>query len=65
MAIRAREEELPMTSRNGTDPDKPVVVEALRKHRVKLGGTYPVPIVDHGEARIRALAQFKTIKGKQ
>jgi deoxyribodipyrimidine photo-lyase len=29
---------------------------------VKLGTTYPNPIVDHGEARARALAAFQSLK---
>jgi len=30
---------------------------------VALGRTYPRPMVDHGEARDRALAALETIKG--
>ena len=29
---------------------------------VSLGATYPAPMVDHGQARRRALAAFETIK---
>jgi deoxyribodipyrimidine photo-lyase len=36
--------------------------ETLRKAGVKLGVTYPKPIVDHGEARARALAAFQSLK---
>lgn len=35
---------------------------ALEKAGVKLGETYPEPIVDHSEARDRALAAFKGLK---
>lgn len=38
-----------------TEPD-------LRAADVKLGGTYPAPIVDHGEARDRALAAYERVK---
>lgn len=31
--------------------------------RVKLGASYPLPMVDHGQARLRALAAYGTIKG--
>lgn len=34
----------------------------LREARVRLGETYPRPIVDHAEARRRALAAFATIR---
>ncbi|MBL4537091.1 MAG: deoxyribodipyrimidine photo-lyase [Oceanicaulis sp.] len=34
----------------------------LRQAGVRLGETYPEPIVDHGEARKRALAAFEKIK---
>ncbi|HLO75733.1 MAG TPA: deoxyribodipyrimidine photo-lyase [Magnetospirillum sp.] len=33
--------------------------------RVKLGITYPAPMVDHGAARLRALAAYGEIKGGQ
>ena len=36
--------------------------EALQKAGVELGKTYPKPIVDHGEARDRALAAFQKIR---
>jgi deoxyribodipyrimidine photo-lyase len=36
----------------------------LKKAGVVLGETYPRPIVDHAEARARALAAFETVKGK-
>lgn len=32
---------------------------------VHLGETYPLPIVDHGEARARALAAFSTLKRRE
>lgn len=35
----------------------------LREAGVRLGETYPKPIVDHGKARKRALAAFQQIKG--
>lgn len=35
---------------------------ALKKARIVLGDTYPKPIVDHGDARNRALAAFETLK---
>jgi deoxyribodipyrimidine photo-lyase len=34
----------------------------LRDAGVALGKTYPKPIVDHGEARARALAAFQSLK---
>ena len=37
--------------------------EALRRAGVRLGETYPAPIVDHATARRQALAAFETIKG--
>lgn len=37
--------------------------EALAAAGVELGRTYPRPIVDHGEARTRALAAYKSIAG--
>ncbi|MFM7346321.1 MAG: cryptochrome/photolyase family protein [Tagaea sp.] len=36
--------------------------ELLKKAGVTLGVTYPKPIVDHGEARTRALAAFQSLK---
>jgi deoxyribodipyrimidine photo-lyase len=30
---------------------------------VSLGETYPAPIIDHGEARVRALAAYASIRG--
>jgi len=36
--------------------------QTLRDCGVKLGDTYPAPIVDHAEARLRALAEFEKIK---
>lgn len=36
--------------------------EILSKAGVKLGVNYPKPIVDHGEARTRALAAFQSLK---
>ncbi len=38
--------------------------EVLGKAEVRLDETYPRPIVDHAEARDRALEAFKKIKGK-
>jgi deoxyribodipyrimidine photo-lyase len=37
--------------------------DVLRKAGVTLGETYPPPIVDHAQARARALAAFEAIKG--
>lgn len=37
--------------------------EVLRDARVRLGHDYPRPIVDHAEARDRALAALKSIRG--
>ncbi len=34
----------------------------LAEARVVIGGTYPAPIVDHGEARREALAAFQALK---
>jgi deoxyribodipyrimidine photo-lyase len=31
---------------------------------VTLGETYPQPIVDHGEARMRALAAYELVRGR-
>ncbi len=36
--------------------------DALTKAGVRLGSTYPNPIVDHAQARLRALAAFETVK---
>jgi deoxyribodipyrimidine photo-lyase len=36
--------------------------DVLKKAGVTLGVTYPKPIVDHGEARTRALAAFQSLK---
>ena len=36
--------------------------DVLSRAGVKLGTTYPNPIVDHGEARARALAAFQSLK---
>ncbi len=38
--------------------------EALAKAGVELGKDYPLPIVDHGQARDRALAAFDRLKAK-
>lgn len=38
--------------------------DVLEKAEVKLGETYPKPIVDHKEARERALERYEEIKGK-
>jgi deoxyribodipyrimidine photo-lyase len=37
--------------------------EVLDQAGVRLGDTYPRPIVDHGEARLRALEALKTVTG--
>ena len=37
--------------------------EMLRKAGIVLGKTYPLPLVDHGDARAKALAAFEQIKG--
>jgi deoxyribodipyrimidine photo-lyase len=39
--------------------------EALRKARVKLGTDYPVPAIDHGQARDRALEAYRSIRGQE
>lgn len=36
--------------------------ELLAKSHVVLGKTYPFPIVDHGKARLKALAAFKSLR---
>ena len=36
--------------------------DVLRKAGVRLGNTYPMPILDHGEARRRALERYDRIK---
>ncbi|MDH6294648.1 deoxyribodipyrimidine photo-lyase type I [Agrobacterium fabrum] len=36
--------------------------DALKKAGVELGKTYPLPIVDHGKARERALAAYAAVK---
>ncbi len=36
--------------------------DVLAKAGVRLGETYPAPIVDHGEARSRALAAYEVVK---
>ncbi len=38
--------------------------EILRAANIVLGETYPTPVVDHGEARARALEAFASIKGR-
>ena len=37
--------------------------DELERAGVRLGETYPLPIVDHGEARRRALAAFDVVRG--
>jgi deoxyribodipyrimidine photo-lyase len=37
--------------------------DVLAAAEVTIGGTYPAPIVDHGEARRAALAAFQRLKG--
>jgi len=36
---------------------------ALRAAGVELGGTYPLPVVDHAAARARALAAYASVRG--
>lgn len=36
--------------------------EVLNRAGVRMGQTYPLPIVDHAKARVRALAAYETIK---
>jgi deoxyribodipyrimidine photo-lyase len=36
--------------------------DVLKKAGVELGKTYPLPIVDHGKARERALAAYAAVK---
>ncbi|WP_243387255.1 FAD-binding domain-containing protein [Bacillus kexueae] len=38
--------------------------EILNQAHVKLGDTYPFPIIDHAYARERALCAYERIKGK-
>lgn len=38
-------------------------LHVLAEAGVKMGGNYPQPIVDHGEARVAALAAFKGMRG--
>ncbi len=38
--------------------------DALAEAGVTLGGTYPEPIVDHGEARLRALAAYDRVRAR-
>jgi deoxyribodipyrimidine photo-lyase len=38
--------------------------EALEKAGIKLGKTYPLPILDHGKARTRALSALKAAKNR-
>lgn len=38
--------------------------EVMRKAGVKLGRDYPVPLVDHAEARERALGAYKSMRGR-
>lgn len=40
-----------------------VPADRLEQAGVRLGETYPAPIVDHHQARKRALAAFETVKG--
>ena len=37
--------------------------DVLTAAGVDLGGTYPAPVVDHGEARARALAAYDIMRG--
>jgi deoxyribodipyrimidine photo-lyase len=37
--------------------------DVLRAAGVRLGETYPRPIVDHAEGRARALAAFEALRG--
>ncbi len=39
--------------------------DALQKAGVRLGETYPRPIVDHAEGRARALAAFEALRGNR
>ena len=39
-----------------------VLGDELRRAGVELGKTYPLPLVDHGEARNLALAAFSQLK---
>ncbi|MEK4033747.1 deoxyribodipyrimidine photo-lyase [Methylocystis sp. IM3] len=39
--------------------------EILRKAGVRLGETYPHPVVDHAEGRARALAAFEELRGNR
>ncbi len=37
--------------------------DVLHKAGVKLGDSYPVPVIDHAEARERALGAYKSMRG--
>ena len=40
---------------------KPVVLAAAK---VKLGETYPLPLVDHAKARLKTLMRYSVVKNK-
>jgi hypothetical protein len=43
------------------DPGQILLPEVLRSAGVRLGETYPHPLIDHAEARQRALAAFSAV----
>ena len=57
--IRAWVPELAKLDRKAIHAPWEAPPEALAKAGIKLGATYPLPIVDHGKARDRALAAYK------
>jgi deoxyribodipyrimidine photo-lyase len=46
------------------EPEIGVEAQVLRDAGVSLGKTYPLPIVDHGKARDKAMAAFQGLKGE-
>ena len=51
--------------RSGSTQPWQAPAAVLERAGVRLGETYPCPIVDHGEARRRALAAFDVVKGRR
>jgi deoxyribodipyrimidine photo-lyase len=46
----------------GDDPQRRAAVGVLASAGVVLGKTYPLPVVDHAAARVRALAALRGAK---
>ena len=55
---------LPLRNPTLTAADARQAVEATRAAGVTLGETYAEPLVDHGEARARALAAYEAIRAR-